>query len=91
MNDTHTFNIDGKYKWTFTVKKSFLTNCPNLETIPVYDLLVLHKLTKYFHNLDGPAVIRHRDGAEEYWVNGDMCKTKEDWLKVVSNNKEKEI
>jgi len=72
--NTHTFQTKDK-RFTITVKKSFLKDCPNPETLTAHELCLHHKMIEFLHSLEGPAVIRHLDDVSEYWVDGNPIDT----------------
>lgn len=69
MSSTVTFQ-DVEKKYTLTVKSEFLQDCPNPSELTHQDLNIKHNMFKHFHNENGPAIVRHRDNREEYWLNG---------------------
>lgn len=100
MNDTYTFQ-DKENKFEFTVRTRFLENCADPQNYNIHDLLTKFKLNQYFHNLEGPALIRFRDSVKEYWIDGirvfdsrEQTEQKLDYYKKLSetyNNKKEEI
>jgi hypothetical protein len=76
MSDVYTFK-DKENKFTLSVKKEFLDRCPNPENHTAYELNSEFYLFTYLNNPSAPAVIRHKDNREEYWING-RCLNKED-------------
>lgn len=36
----------------------------------VYDLMTKHNMSKYLHNITGPALINKESGEEQYWIDG---------------------
>ncbi len=83
MNKTITFK-DVENKFQFTVMKNFLNKCSNSSQYEAMDLLHNYKINYYFHNPNGPAIVRLRDGAEEYWLNGKWFKDEFEWKLEVS-------
>lgn len=69
MSEIHTFTTLDK-DFTLTVKGEFLKNCPEPDKVKLVDLLTTHRATQYFHNPTGPAIIRHTDNHQEYWIDG---------------------
>jgi len=69
MSDTHTFQ-DSRKKFTLTVKIEFLKKCEKPIEYDAYDLNNKFCMFKFLHNPAGPALIRHEDNYEEYWIDG---------------------
>ncbi len=80
MNDAYTFKTTNG-KWSITVEKVFLNKCSNPKNLDIRDLVVDYKINHYFHNTEGPAIIRLEDGRKDYWLYGELYKEKSKWEK----------
>jgi hypothetical protein len=69
MSDVHLFR-DKDNRFQLSVKSEFLKECPNPETYTIYELHTKFYLIKYLHNEQVPAVVRQKDGKEQFWMNG---------------------
>lgn len=78
--NTYTFQTKDK-EFTITVKKEFLKICPTPELYTAHELCLHHMIIGYFHNQSGPAIIRHLDGHEEHWIDGECVETEPNYTK----------
>ncbi len=86
--ETKTFEyIDNGELYLFFIKKEFLDICPNPQLVDRFSLQEDFKLTKYLHNLDGPAAIGQLSNWCSYWIDGKKFKTREDWELVAKQKK----
>ena len=81
---------DKNGEYLFTVKKEFLTNCPEPEKLPAYELFDTHAIYNFFHNTEGPAFTNLLDGQEEFFINGKYVKEGEERDKIKFGKKFKD-
>lgn len=61
---------DKTKNFTLSVKTDMLATCSNPENFDVYELNAKYYMFKYLHNPTAPAVIRHDNGRESWWIDG---------------------
>ena len=87
--ETVTFR-DKNGEYTFTVKKEFLQNCPEPQNLQAFELFDNHAIYHHFHNTEGPAMIEHSSGREEFFFNAKYVKEGEERDKIKFGKKFKD-
>lgn len=77
------FTDEHQRTYIFTVKESFFTDFPKLEAKTQFELNKQYKLSKYLHNLEGPASLLIDSKVCGYWIDGKKFQSKEEWEKEV--------